>query len=74
MAEVGGVGEGVDALIIGVPLAASPGNGTTGLAIDVWEDISVGSGSSWPSLGGDSGGGGNKGEEFHFMFIYYNKQ
>ena len=74
MAQVGGVGEGLAASIIGGPSAASPGNGTTVLAIDVWEDISVGDGSSWPSLGGDSGGGGNKGEEFHFMFIYYNKQ
>ena len=56
------------------PSAASPGNGSTVLAIDVWEHVSVRDGSSWPSLEVDSGGSGNESkEEFHFLiFIIIN--
>ena len=72
VAEVGGVREGFAAgSSLGVqfswgPCAASPGHWSTIDTIDMWEHISVGDGSGWPSVKVDSSGGGNKSEEFHF--------
>ena len=73
-AEVGGVSSSISTCTglrveLGVsPSAASPGDGSTVGSVDVWEWVSSGSVSSWPSLNRDSGSSGNKGEEFHFCY------
>ena len=74
LAEVGRVRQSLSACAtlrveLGVsPCAASPGDWSTVSSVDVWEWVSSGSVSSWPSLNRDSGGSGNKGEEFHFCY------
>ena len=79
LAEVGGVSSRLSAgaglrVQFGVsPGAASPSHGRSVGAIDVWKWFSSDNGASWPSLEGNSSGGGNKCEEFHF-FINYNKK
>ena len=80
VAQVGRVGEGVSAgtrarveTVVWGPSAAAPGNWSTVAAINMWENIPVGSSTSWPSLQVNSSGGSNKSKEFHFLLIYYNK-
>ena len=55
------------------PGAASPGDWSTISAIDMWENVPVGSSSSWPSLQVNSGSSSNDSSEFHIYLIYYNK-